>query len=110
MHKIREHEVYPALLDTIPQHFKISHGKGHKDDLKSHENITTPEILSIEEEIIAMNKEIPLLTSPFLCSFCNLFESQLHSYQIQNKNSENSFEQDARQFLKLKYNCNKSTP
>ena len=35
IHKIKEHEVYLALLPLIPNHFHLYHVKGHQDDTKS---------------------------------------------------------------------------
>ena len=70
MHEIKEHEAYIALLAIIPKHITISHAKGRQHDIKTYKDLTIPERMNIEEDIIAIIKANPLLnisllTTPF---------------------------------------------
>ena len=55
-HKIKEHEDYFELLNILPKYFSIIYVKGHQDDSKTPEDLTIPERLNIEADIIAISK------------------------------------------------------
>ena len=70
IHKLKEHEVYLALLQTIPKHFTLSHVKGHQHNFKTWDELTIPERLNKRADIIATSKanpplNIPLPSAPF---------------------------------------------
>ena len=70
IHKIKEHKAYLALLPLIPNHFHLSHVKDHQDDLKSWDELTIPERLNIQADLIATKQakpplNIPLPSAPF---------------------------------------------
>ena len=70
IHKRKEHEAYLALLPMISKNFHLYHVKGHQDELKTWEDLTTPERLNIQADLIATKKakpplNIPLPSAPF---------------------------------------------
>ena len=107
IHKLKVHKAYLALLNILPKNFHLTHVKGHQDDFKTTAELTIPEGLNIETDIIATSKtnsplNILLPSAPFAIyvhqKYTNLnFQQRIH---------EIYFENEAKIFLQSKDNWN----
>ena len=59
INKLKEHEAYLALLTMIPANFHLYLVKGHQDESKKWEDITTPERLNVKADLITTKTQDP---------------------------------------------------
>ena len=110
IHKIKEHEAYFALLPLIPKYFHLSHVKGHQDNLKSWDELTIPEYLNIQADLIATKKAKSPLNTPLPSSpFAIYIHQQYIHLNFQQRIRDSCNEQEAKSFLQSKYQWNTST-
>ena len=65
IHKFKEHEAYLVLLNILSKLIHLTHVKGHQEDFKTTVDLTIPERLNIETNIIATsNTKHPLNIPP----------------------------------------------
>ena len=98
--KIKEHEAYLALLDIPLKHLHLTQVKEHQDDFKNTAELTTPEQLNIEDDIIATSKVKPPLNIPLPSVPLAIYVNQKYIHlNFQQRIRESCFENEAKIFL-----------
>ena len=103
--KLKEYETYLELINIFPKNFHLIHVKRHQHDFKNTAELTIPQILKIEADIIATSKaKPPLNISLPSVPFAFYVHQKYINLNFQQRIRESFFINEANTFLQSKYN------
>ena len=88
----------------IPANFHLYHVKGHQDESKNWEDLTTPERLNVQADLIATKHARPPLNIPIPSAPFAIYIQQKYIHlNFQQRIRETCSEQDAKLFIPVSY-------